>query len=288
MFRKVLVTGANGQLGQSIRKISGNYKQYDLSYIGIAELDLTSQRAIESFFETNHFDVVINCAAYTAVDKAESDRELADAINNQSVRALAEIAKKKDMVLVHISTDYVFDGRNCKPYVETDSVSPQSVYGVTKLGGERACQNLGVRGGIVRTSWLYSEFGQNFVKTMLRLGAERDKLTVIFDQIGTPTYAGDLAKAILDSLPMMESKYAEIYHFSNEGACSWYDFARAIFDLRDVSCRVAPIETKDYPTPAQRPHYSLLNKAKIKQDFDLEIPYWRDSLIRCLAALEGE
>ncbi len=287
MHKQVLVTGANGQLGQSIRKISADYSRYAFEYIDIQEVDLTSQRAIESFFDQNHFDIIINCAAYTAVDKAETDQELAESINYQAVKVLAKIAKHKDMTLVHVSTDYVFDGQNFRPYVETDKVAPQSVYGATKLKGEQAFQNLGAKGAIIRTSWLYSEFGQNFVKTMLKLGANRGKLTVIFDQIGTPTYAGDLAKAILDSLPQLETKTAEIYHFSNEGVCSWYDFATAIFDLSHTSCQVGPIETKDYPTPAKRPHYSLLNKSKIKHDLNLEIPYWRDSLVRCLAVLQG-
>ncbi len=287
MSKKVLVTGANGQLGQSIRKMSGDYPQYDFIYIDIEDLDSTSPAAIEEYFNQKSCDFIINCAAYTAVDKAESDQDLAEAINHLAVKALAEICKQKDMALIHVSTDYVFDGQNFRPYVETDSVAPQSVYGMTKLKGEQAFQNCAAKGAIIRTSWLYSEFGQNFVKTMLRLGVERDKLTVIFDQIGTPTYAGDLAKAILDSLFQLETKTAELYHFSNEGVCSWYDFAKAIFDLRLVSCQVAAIETKDYPTPAKRPHYSLLNKSKIKQDLNLDIPYWRDSLVRCLAALQG-
>ena len=288
MYKNVLVTGSNGQLGQSIRKISGDYPQYTFDYIDIQEVDLTSQSAIENFFDQKDFDIIINCAAYTAVDKAEIDQELAESINYRAVKILAEIAKKKDMALIHISTDYVFDGQNFRPYVETDMVAPQSVYGMTKLKGERAFQNLGAKGAIFRTSWLYSEFGQNFVKTMLKLGADRDKLTVIFDQIGTPTYAGDLAKAMLDSLPQLETKTAEIYHFSNEGVCSWYDFATAIFELSGIRCHVDPIETKDYPTPAKRPNYSMLNKSKIKQDLNLGIPYWRDSLERCLATLNGE
>ena len=287
MSKKVLVTGANGQLGQSIRKMSGDYPQYEFIYIDIEDLDLTSPAAIEEYFNQKSCDFIINCAAYTAVDKAESDQVLAEAINHLAVKTLAEICKQKDMTLIHVSTDYVFDGQKFRPYVETDSVAPQSVYGMTKLKGEQAFQNLAAKGAIIRTSWLYSEFGQNFVKTMLRLGAERDKLTVIFDQIGTPTYAGDLAKAILDSLSQLETKTAELYHFSNEGVCSWYDFARAIFDLSHARCRVDPIETKDYPTPAKRPSYSLLNKSKIKQDLNLDIPYWRDSLVRCLAALQG-
>ena len=288
MPEKILVTGANGQLGQSIRKIAGIYSQYEFIYIDIEDLDLTSPAAIVEYFNQKSCDFIINCAAYTAVDKAETDLNLAEAINHLAVRSLAEIAIQKNITLIHISTDYVFDGQNCQPYIESDAVSPQSVYGATKLRGEQAIQGIAAKGGIIRTSWLYSEFGQNFVKTMLRLGTERDKLGVIFDQVGTPTYAGDLATAILESLPRMTDKVAELYHFSNEGVCSWYDFSCSIFELSQICCKVEPIETIAYPTPAQRPNYSLLNKSKFKQDFGQAIPYWRDSLVRCLAILEGE
>ena len=287
---KILVTGAKGQLGQSIAKLASDYAQYQLSYVDVAELDLSSKDAIEQYFADKCFDVIINCAAYTAVDKAESEPELADAVNHQAVATLAQLAKQRDMTLIHISTDYVFDGRNHRPYTETDCVAPHSVYGDTKLKGELALLKAQPRGCIIRTSWVYSEFGNNFVKTMLRLGAERDELGVIFDQIGSPTYAEDLARAILTMIAKMDEnamQVPEIYHFSNEGVCSWYDFAKAIFELADIDCEVRAIETKDYPTPAKRPHYSLMNKSKIKHDFELPIPYWRDSLVKCLKQLQA-
>ena len=199
---------------------------------------------------------------------------------------MAEIAKKEHISLIHISTDYVFDGKNYKPYVETDVTNPQSVYGMTKRKGEEAMLAINpARSIILRTSWVYSSFGSNFVKTMLRLGKEREKLGVIFDQVGTPTYARDLAQAILDILPKVENEKVEIYHFSNEGVLSWYDFAKEIMKMAKIECRIDPIETKEYPTPAPRPHYSLLNKAKIKKTFGLDIPYWKDSLNLCLRTL---
>lgn len=281
----VLVTGKNGQLGQSLAKIAQDYPQYELTFVGRDALDLSSSKSIDDYFDGKVFDAIVNCGAYTAVDKAESEFELANQINHLAVAQLANIAKAQNAVLIHISTDYVFDGQNHKPYVEADATAPQSVYGLTKLHGELALQAINPQGCIIRTSWVYSEFGNNFVKTMLRLGKERDALTVIFDQVGSPTYAGDLAKAILDLLSAKHSTL-QIYHYSNEGVCSWYDFAKTIFELSDITCQITPIETKDYPTPAKRPHYSLMNKAKIKHDFGLEIPYWKDSLKTCLQILE--
>jgi dTDP-4-dehydrorhamnose reductase len=241
---------------------------------------------MEDFFENQKFDAIINCAAYTAVDKAESEAELADAINHRFVAMLAKIAKRDDSKLIHISTDYVFNGQNHRPYVENDPTDPQGIYGKTKCAGEKAILDVSPKNTIIlRTSWVYSAHGNNFVKTMLRLGRERETLSVIFDQVGTPTYARDLASAILDILPQINNGKPEIYHYSNEGAASWYDFAAAIFELSDIPCQVNPITTDQYPTPASRPHYSLLNKAKIKNDFNLKIPYWRDSLKECLVKL---
>ncbi|MDQ7090503.1 MAG: dTDP-4-dehydrorhamnose reductase [Methylococcales bacterium] len=289
--KTILVTGANGQLGQSIQAIQTDYEDYDLTFVTRNECNLSSTDSIQHFFSHHHFDVIINCAAYTAVDKAESEPELATLINATAVEQLAQIAKQQQTILIHISTDYVFKGENFAPYQETEVTCPQSVYGDSKLKGEQAIQAINPQGLIIRTSWVYSEYGANFVKTMLRLGRERESLGVIFDQIGTPTYATDLARAILAivSNPKLEKQSTSlgIYHYSNEGVCSWYDFAKAIFELSAIDCQLNPIETKDYPTPAKRPHYSLLNKAKIKQTFDLTLPYWKDSLQHCLQTLNN-
>lgn len=318
--KRVLVTGKNGQLGQSLKQLSTNYPYLTFDFVARDELDLSNTESIEAYFANNEYDVIINCAAYTAVDKAESEPGLANQINHLAVKQLAEIAKQQDAMLVHISTDYVFNGQNYKPYIESDKTDPQSVYGETKLKGEQAIEAINPKGCIIRTSWVYSEFGNNFVKTMLRLGKEKDQLGIIFDQVGTPTYAGDLAEAILQiidrtgiarsasdvaiyeassgfkmdrhaTLAMTEGDVLtknEVFHFSNEGVCSWYDFAKAIFELSRIECNVNPIETKDYPTPAKRPHYSLMNKAKIKQAYHLEIPYWKDSLKVCLQKLQEQ
>ena len=292
MPKSILVTGAKGQLGLSIQAIAKNYTGFQFTFVDREELDLSNETAIERYFQNNQFDVIVNCAAYTAVDKAESETELAEAVNYLAVKQLALIAKEKETTLIHISTDYVFNGQNFKPYAETDPTDPQSVYGATKLKSELVFQEVNPAGIIIRTSWVYSEYGNNFVKTMLRLAAERDALGVIFDQIGSPTYAGDLAKAILEILQISQfeqlSATDKLFHYSNEGVCSWYDFAKAIFELSDSSCVVSPIETKDYPTPAQRPHYSLMNKAKITQKFALDIPYWKDSLQTCINRLQEQ
>lgn len=283
---KVLVTGASGQLGSEIRGLSNLYPQYDFTFADRAMLDLSNLCKMEDFFDIHSFNTIINCAAYTAVDKAEGERELADTINHRFVSMLAKIAKKKNITLVHVSTDYVFDGQNHRPYVESDPTNPQGVYGQTKCDGEKVILSVASANTIIiRTSWVYSTFGNNFVKTMLRLGKERDSLGVIFDQVGTPTYARDLAQAILEILPNIQNKSPEIYHYSNEGVASWYDFAKAIFELSGVECNVNAITTDQYPTPASRPHYSLLNKSKIKNDFNLTIPYWRDALKECLITL---
>lgn len=286
----VLVTGSNGQLGSELRRLLDHSKDTiqntTFHFVTRNELDLSNLCKVEDFFEGKRFDAIINCAAYTAVDKAESEQELADAINHRFVSMLSKIAKRDNAKLIHISTDYVFDGKNHRPYIENDLTDPQGVYGRTKRDGENAILTVAPSNTIIiRTSWVYSSYGNNFVKTMLRLGKERESLGVIFDQVGTPTYARDLAEAILEILPKIDNQVPEIYHFSNEGAASWYDFAKAIFELSAVKCSVNPITTDQYPTPASRPHYSLLNKTKIKKDFNLSIPYWRDSLKTCLQEL---
>ena len=282
----ILITGSNGQLGREIKMLNDKclMLNYRCFFTDKDELDIANKEDIEKFVKENNIDIIINCGAYTAVDKAEEEKELADLINHKAVDYLAQIAKDYNIFLIHISTDYVFDGKNYKPYNEEDKTNPQSIYGVTKLKGEEAFINSGAKGIIIRTSWVYSSFGNNFVKTMLRLGKERGELSIISDQIGTPTYAKDLAEAILRIVDVKCLTYnkVDIYHYSNEGVCSWYDFAKAIFEIKGIDIKINPIETKDYPTPANRPNYSVLNKAKIKQDFSITIPYWKDSLKECL------
>lgn len=273
-----LVTGSAGQLGNELKLILGE----KAVYVDREELDICDEKAVSDFFAKNKFEAIINCAAYTAVDKAESDFDNALKVNSVGPSNLA----KTGVPLVHISTDYVFDGSNFKPYVEEDKTSPTSVYGDTKLKGEQAVFEKASDVFVIRTSWLYSTFGNNFVKTMLKYGKERGELNVIFDQVGTPTYAADLAQAIVEMLPLIKGK-KELYHFSNEGVCSWYDFAKAIMELSGIECKVNPIESKDYPTPVKRPFYSVLNKAKIKKDFGLAIPHWRDGLKKMLKNMEG-
>ena len=289
-IKTILVTGSNGQLGQSLKSLVSQQPQYQFTFVERADLDLGDANSIAAYFKQNQYDLIINCAAYTAVDKAEQEKEQANGINHLAVKQLAEIAKLKDSILIHISTDYVFDGTAYKPYLENDQTNPQSVYGASKLKGEQAIQKISPKAIIIRTSWIYSEYGANFVKTMLRLGQDRESLNVIVDQVGTPTYAKDLAAAILNMVDaccinqniFTKEQKVQIYHYSNEGVCSWYDFARTIFDLTNTPCTVSAIETKDYPTAAKRPHYSVLNKAKIKQNFNLSIPYWKDALQVCL------
>lgn len=281
-MHNILVTGSNGQLGSEIKELSIEYK-YNFFFTDRDNLDISNEKDIKNFIETNDINTIINCAAHTAVDKAEEDEVNADKINHSAVKYLAKISKEKNIKLIHISTDYVFDGTNHKPYIESDITNPNGVYGRTKLDGEKALQEINPKNSIIiRTSWVYSSYGANFVKTMLRLGKERDSLGVIFDQVGTPTYARDLAKTILDILPKIINDKVEIYHYSNEGVLSWYDFAKEIMKMAKIHCKINPIETKEYPTPATRPHYSLLNKSKIKEDFGIIIPYWKDSLDECL------
>jgi dTDP-4-dehydrorhamnose reductase len=287
----ILITGANGQVGQCFRQLAVQYPDWQFIFNDFPELDITDRKAVFSFFRSLQDDKLkwcVNCAAYTAVDKAESEPVQAKRINVLGAKILAEACASESIPLVHLSTDYVYHNRQNTPFHEADPVSPKSVYARTKLAGDRAVLKANPLAMIVRTSWVYSEFGNNFVKTMLRLGAERSELNVVFDQIGSPTYAPDLAAAILTMIQKVENKgvapqtAAGIWHYSNEGVTSWYDFAKAIFEMKHLPCRVRPIETKDFPTPAQRPPFSLLNKGKIKAVFGLEIPHWRESLAVCL------
>lgn len=283
----ILVTGGNGQLGSEIRVLIESYPQYHFFFTDVATLDICNKETIALFIKENKITVIINCAAYTAVDKAESDSKLADTINHLAVQHLAELAKIYNCKFIHISTDYVFDGNNYKPYNETDKPNPQSVYGSTKLAGELALQKINPENTIIiRTSWVYSSYGNNFVKTMLKLGKERDFLNVIHDQIGTPTYAADLAKVILEILPNIKNKEVELFHFTNEGVCSWFDFAKAIFESANVNCNVIPISTAQYHSIATRPAYSIMDKTKIKETFNVIIPYWRDSLSVAISLIE--
>jgi len=281
----ILVTGSYGQLGSEIRGLAESYPQHQFFFTGVETLDITDQNAISLFVQGNKITAIINCAAYTAVDKAESEPKLADKINNLSVQYLAETAKVYNCKFIHISTDYVFDGNSYKPYEEINKPNPQSVYGNTKLAGEQALQRINPENCIIiRTSWVYSTFGNNFVKTMLRLGQEKDEINVVADQFGTPTYARDLAHAILQIVPQIENKATVIYHYTNEGTCSWAGFAIEIFKMADISCKVNRITTIEYPTPAKRPANSVLNKKKIKAHFGISIPNWEDGLKRMLGA----
>lgn len=283
----ILVTGSNGQLGSELRKLSEK-SGHKFIFTDIEELDLTDNLEIERFFENKDISFCINCAAYTAVDKAETEIENAFAVNVTAVRNLAEVCAENDTVFIHISTDFVFDGRNCQPYVESDKAKPINVYGQSKYEGEHQALKLNSRTIIIRTSWLYSSFGNNFVKTMLRAGRKNDTLNVIFDQAGTPTYAFDLAEAILKIVDKVQPKEKDksdffgIFHYSNEGIASWYDFAIEIFSISGINCMVNPILTRDYPTPSKRPPFSVLDKSKIKMTYGFIIPYWKDSLNNCI------
>lgn len=284
---KILITGANGQLGSEIKSLAQKFPKLQFVFSDLPELDICNREMLARFVSENQINGIINCAAYTAVDKAEEDAATAELVNAKAVGNLVSVAEELDLKLIHISTDYVFDGTAHVPYTEDVEVSPIGVYGKTKRKGEEYVINSSSESLVLRTSWLYSAFGNNFVKTMLRLGGERDSLGVIFDQVGTPTYAKDLAHTCLEILSKegrMDEK-GKVYHFSNEGVASWYDFSKAIMEMGNVDCQVNPIETKDYPTPAQRPHYSVLNKAKIKATFGIEVPYWRDSLKECIEKL---
>jgi len=278
---KILITGCNGQLGNEIQLLEKEYNEHVWFNTDVQELDITNQLAIEQFVAQHEIDGIVNCAAYTAVDKAESEKQLATALNAEAPVYLASAIEKRGGWMIQISTDYVFNGTKGTPYVETDTPCPDSVYGSTKLAGEFAAQKFCQRTMIIRTAWLYSTFGNNFVKTMLRLGKERTGLGVVFDQIGTPTYARDLARAIMAAINT--EIIPGIYHFSNEGVISWYDFTKAIHRIAGITtCHVRPLHTSEYPTPTARPAYSVLDKTKIKQTYDIEIPYWEESLEECI------
>ena len=281
----ILLTGCNGQLGNEIQLLEKDYGQHRFFNTDVAELDITNQLAVADFVGRNEIDGIINCAAYTAVDKAEDNKELCTTLNTVAPAYLAAAVEKRGGWIVQVSTDYVFNGKAHKPYVETDTPSPDSVYGSTKLAGELGVQKFCKRAMVIRTAWLYSTFGNNFVKTMIRLGKERAELGVVFDQIGTPTYAGDLAKAIMTAVE--KGIKPGVYHFSNEGVTSWYDFTKAIHRIAGITtCKVRPIHTSEYPTPANRPHFSVLDKTKIKETYDMEIPYWEESLHKCIEKLK--
>lgn len=280
---KILITGGDGQLGSALKKLAGDYKDCFFTFIDVGDLDLTDSSGMAAFLTTHKPDILINCAAYTAVDKAESETDRAMAVNATAPGEMARICSETGIRLIHMSTDYVFDGRSFKPYKETDPVNPISVYAKSKLEGETRIQKQAVKGIIIRTSWLYSEYGQNFVKTILKKGKELGKLRVVYDQVGGPTYAGDLARAILDILPEVANTGSmEVYHYANEGVISWYDFAHAIIEISGINCILEPVETTAYPTPAARPPYSVFNKSKFKERFGIAMPYWRTSLKECI------
>jgi len=295
---RILVTGKNGQLGRSIQKlfnadtkIGNNQSPNDFIFVGREELDLSSESSISLYFDNNKFDIIINCAAFTEVDRAEQKAELADQINHLAVKQLAIIANKQRARLIHISTDYVFDGESDKPYLEKDTSNPINVYGRTKLAGEKALQTvMPMNALVIRTSWLYSEYGNNFVSTMLRLGRERDELSVVSDQVGSPTYAADLAGLILEIIRHNkfrdEGQSTQIYHYSSEGEISWHRFAKEIFKIEKIACEVNPVTTQQYPTPAKRPKNTIMKKDKIVKVFNIKISNWKSSLNTCMKILK--
>jgi dTDP-4-dehydrorhamnose reductase len=284
-MKKILVTGGKGQLATCIKDIAIGLKGYNFIYVDLDELDITKQTEVNVFFASENISFCVNCAAYTAVDKAEKEQELTAMVNKVGAQNLANACNKHGAGLIQISTDFVFDGKMSRPYREDDALGPLSVYGLTKLKGEQEIVRILPNSFIIRTSWLYSEHGHNFLKTILKLGSERDNLSVVADQIGTPTYAGDLAKVILKIITEECTEYG-VYHFSNEGVASWYDFAKAIFEESNTKVKLLPINSEEYPTPAARPSFSVMDKTKIKKKLDLEIPYWRDSLKECLMKLK--
>jgi dTDP-4-dehydrorhamnose reductase len=286
MSVKILITGSKGQLGSELQRMAGNL--FQCTFVDLEEMDLADEKAIRSFFDAKHFDFIVNCAAYTAVDKAEEDRALAYRINSDAVKSLAEVCLAQKTRLIHISTDYVFDGRGNQPIPETALPNPLSVYGASKLAGETHVLEILEDAYIVRTAWVYSSFGKNFVKTIARLAKERDSLGVVYDQIGSPTYAKDLAGAIITIIQKIESGQVDkpgIYHYTNEGAISWYDLAYFIIQYYKHPCRVNPITTEEYKTLAVRPKFSVLDKRTLKSTFGIEIPHWHESLVNCLDEL---
>lgn len=284
----ILIAGANGQLGNEMRLLSHESSKDSYFFTDVAELDITNLVDIRVFVKLNNINVIVNCAAYTNVDKAEDDVELCDLINNKAVEKLAIVAKEHDCILIHVSTDYVFSGKGNRPYTEEQATSPLGVYGKTKLAGEDAIRRVGCKYLIFRTAWLYSEFGNNFVKTMIRLTTEKDSLKVVFDQVGSPTYAEDLAKLIFSIIENRQyEQYQGIYHFSNEGVCSWYDFAKEISSIAGTDCAIQPCHSYEFPSRVTRPTFSVLDKAKVKRDFQFEVPYWKDSLAKCIDKLKN-
>jgi len=281
----ILITGSNGQLGNEIQSSKTTIEGAKFFYTDVNELDITKGDEVLSFCQKNSINYIVNCAAYTAVDNAEDDIEMASLLNSTAVANLAQAAKECGAKFIHVSTDYVFDGKAHEPYCEDQATAPQSVYGSTKLKGEEAASSILPESVIIRTSWLYSAFGNNFVKTMMRLGADRDSLNVVFDQVGTPTYAADLADAILNIIKQ-NCKVSGIFHFSNEGVCSWYDFAHSIMKKCELNCKVVPVPSTEFPTKATRPKYSVLNKTHIKDSYSLSIPHWEDALDECLLRLK--
>lgn len=285
---QILVTGANGQLGNEIRNLAKDYPDYTFFFTDVDDLDITSISQVENFLNQQKIDIIVNCAAYNVVDGAEKDTETAFLINSIAVKYIAQLARKKNIFYIHVSSDYVFDGMKNMPYLESDQPNPLSAYARSKHEGETQVQNTLDNGAIIRTSWLYSSYGNNFVKTILKHAQEKDQLKVVSDQVGTPTYAADLANAILQFIPHHKQiNGVGIFHYSNEGIASWYDFAKAILEISGIECKIVPVDTKDYPLPALRPFYSVLNKSKIKSFLDIEIPYWRDSLKVCLNKIKS-
>ncbi|MCG0296611.1 MULTISPECIES: dTDP-4-dehydrorhamnose reductase [Phocaeicola] len=281
----VLVTGANGQLGNEMRLMAQN-SSYHYIFTDVEELDITDFNAILQTVKEKEIQIIVNCAAYTNVDKAENDFDIANALNNIAVGRLANVAKAQNATLIHISTDYVFNGNNHIPYTEDDITDPIGVYGKTKLAGEETIKKVGCNYIILRTAWLYSKWGNNFVKTMQKLTLEKDSLSVIFDQIGSPTYAKDLAHAISLIIERNMLNQQGIYHYSNEGVCSWFDFAKEICELSGHNCNITPIHSQEYPSKVTRPHYSVLDKTKFKETFGIPVPYWKDSLKKCINELK--
>ena len=283
----ILVTGSDGQLGSELKKLAVQKEEMHFFFHDLPDVDITDKERVAQVCRKHDITVIVNCAAYTAVDRAEEDAETVFRVNRDGAAVLARAAKECGALLMHVSTDYVFNGESCVPYRENDLPSPLGVYGRSKWEGEEEVRRIAPSYMIVRTSWLYSTHGHNFVKTMLRLGEEREELKVVFDQVGSPTYAADLAGALLSILARCDSAhtYAETYHYSNEGVCSWYDFARAIMKFKGLRCTVLPVGSEEYPTKVKRPHYSVLHKGKIKEHWGLDIPHWQDSLERMLVKM---
>ena len=278
-MNNILVAGGNGQLGSEIKEIASSYSNYNFLFTDITDLDITDFKNVSDVISNNDINIIINCAAYTAVDRAESEPNLADKINHLAVQNFGKLAKTNNIKLIHISTDYVFDGEKDRPYIEDDSTNPNSVYGKTKLLGELALKRINPANSIIiRTSWVYSKFGNNFIKTILNLSSKKKVLNIVSDQIGSPTNASDLAITILDILSKIQFKGVEVFHYSNEGSCSWYEFAKTFFEIKRISTNINMANSKEFKTLAKRPSYSVLNSAKIKNKFNIKIPRWEESL----------